>query len=104
MQQQHSIKITRKDLEENTKILDICTDARCLAILEALYMKEFNPRFSVKAEDLQALLSKRRDQAPLPHSKLISQPEQTNQHLPCIHIMSPPVTLYPPISISYGPD
>ncbi len=47
LQQQHGIKITRKELEENTEISDMCSDARRLGILEALYIKEFNSRSEV---------------------------------------------------------
>ena len=57
LRDEHGITITRKTLEENTEIIDGCNDGRRLNILEALYIKENNPRLNTQAEDLQALPS-----------------------------------------------
>ena len=39
---------------------DMCTDVRRLPILEALYIKDLNPKLKVQANDLQVLPSMRR--------------------------------------------
>ncbi|KAG0721961.1 hypothetical protein GWK47_045373 [Chionoecetes opilio] len=58
--EKHGIIITRKFLEENTELVDICADVRRLPILEALYIKDINPKLNVQAYDLQALPSMKR--------------------------------------------
>ncbi|XP_076051515.1 uncharacterized protein LOC143031487 [Oratosquilla oratoria] len=55
----HSITLSRENLEENTEILDLCTDDRRLPILEALYIKELSPDLNKQADDLRALPSMR---------------------------------------------
>ena len=57
LREEHGTNITRKTLEENTEIIDGCNDGRRLSILEALHIKENNPRLNIQAEDLQALPS-----------------------------------------------
>ncbi|MPC08673.1 hypothetical protein E2C01_001266 [Portunus trituberculatus] len=64
LQQEHNITITRKQLEDNTDIIDSCPDERRLSILEALHIKEKNPRLNIQAVDLQALPSMRRSRQP----------------------------------------
>ncbi|KAG0720012.1 hypothetical protein GWK47_007018 [Chionoecetes opilio] len=58
--EKHGITITRKFLEENTEMVDMCADVRRLPILEALYIKDNYPKLNVQAHDLQALPSMRR--------------------------------------------
>ena len=60
LREEHSIAITRKTLEDNTEIIDGCNDTRRLNILEALYIKENNPKLNIQAEDLQALPSRKK--------------------------------------------
>ena len=57
LKNEHGINITRKILEENTEIIDRCPDRQRLCILEALHIKEENPKLNIQAEDLQALPS-----------------------------------------------
>ena len=57
LREEHGTNITRKTLEENTEIIDGCNDGRRLSILEALHIKENNPRLNIQSEDLQALPS-----------------------------------------------
>ena len=81
--EQHGIIITRKFLEENTELVDMCADVRRLPILEALYIKEINPKLNVQANDLQALPSMKRTKAN--NSLLTEKPSEdqtTNQRLP----------------------
>lgn len=59
-QEEHGTTITRKILEESTDVIDICKDVRCFPILEALYIKDLDPKLNTKAEDLQTLSSLRR--------------------------------------------
>ncbi|MPC92076.1 hypothetical protein E2C01_087148 [Portunus trituberculatus] len=54
MQETHGTTINRETLEENTEISITCNDLRCLAILEALYIKDMNPLMNQQADDLQA--------------------------------------------------
>ncbi|KAG0728483.1 hypothetical protein GWK47_032361 [Chionoecetes opilio] len=61
--EKHGIIITRTFLEENTELVDMCADVRRLPILEALYIKDINPKFNVQANDLQALPSMKRTKA-----------------------------------------
>ncbi|KAG0729054.1 hypothetical protein GWK47_031150 [Chionoecetes opilio] len=58
--EKHGITITRKYIEENTEMVDMCADIRRLPILEALYIKDNNPKLNVQAHDLKALPSMRR--------------------------------------------
>ncbi|KAG0712843.1 hypothetical protein GWK47_017499 [Chionoecetes opilio] len=63
--------------------IDMCADVRRLPILEALYMKEINPKLNVQANDLQALPSMKRTKAN--NSLLTEKPSEdqtTNQRLP----------------------
>ena len=57
LREEHGITITRKILEENTEVIDRCPDGRRLGILEALHIKEDNPKLNIQSEDLQALPS-----------------------------------------------
>ncbi|KAG0712243.1 hypothetical protein GWK47_018917 [Chionoecetes opilio] len=50
--EQHGIIITRTFLEENTELVDMCADVRRLPILEALYIKENNPKLNVQYSPL----------------------------------------------------
>ena len=72
-------------IEQDTEILDTCTDARRLLLLEALYIKEMSPTLNIQADNLRALPSLRRgntannqatprsdDRAPDPHSQSAS--------------------------------
>ncbi|MPC79906.1 hypothetical protein E2C01_074462 [Portunus trituberculatus] len=76
MQETHGMTINKETLEENTEILANCNDSRCLAILEALYIKDTNPAMNQQEDDLQALPSARRartahqlaEQTPLPRT------------------------------------
>ncbi|KAG0695838.1 hypothetical protein GWK47_026777 [Chionoecetes opilio] len=61
--EKHGIIITTTFLEENTELVDMCADVRRLPILEALYIKEINPKLNVQANDLQALPSMKRTKA-----------------------------------------
>ena len=56
----HGTKLTRKQLEENTEIINMCKNDRRLPILEALFIKNTNPSLNCQATDLQALPSMRR--------------------------------------------
>ena len=56
----HGIKITRKQLEDNTEVITTCKNDRRLPILEALFIKNTNPSLNCQATDLQALPSMRR--------------------------------------------
>ena len=60
LRSEHNTIITRKYLEENTEIIDSHQDERRLSILEALYIKDQNPKLNIQAEDLQALPSMKR--------------------------------------------
>ena len=81
--EQHGIIITRKFLEENTELVDMCADVRRLPILEALYIKEINPKPNVQANDLQALPSMKRKKE---NNSLLtekrSEDQTTNQRHP----------------------
>ncbi|KAG0713033.1 hypothetical protein GWK47_017127 [Chionoecetes opilio] len=70
-------------LEENTALVDMCADVRRLPILEALYIKEINPKLNVQANDLQALPSMKRTRA---NNSLLtekqSEDQTTNKRLP----------------------
>ncbi|MPC62157.1 hypothetical protein E2C01_056240 [Portunus trituberculatus] len=57
--QECGITITRKIIEDNTRIIDGCLDNTRLNILEALQIKENTPKLNIQAVDLQALLSMR---------------------------------------------
>ncbi|KAG0714429.1 hypothetical protein GWK47_014169 [Chionoecetes opilio] len=69
--------------EENTELVDMCADVRRLPILEALYIKETNPKLNVQANDLQALPSMKRTKA---NNSLLtekkSEDQTTNKRLP----------------------
>ncbi|KAG0719012.1 hypothetical protein GWK47_051366 [Chionoecetes opilio] len=70
-------------LKENTELVDMCADVWRLPILEALYIKEINPKLNVQANDLQALPSMKRTKAN--NSLLTEKPSEdqtTNQRLP----------------------
>ena len=58
--QAHGTKLSRTHLEENTEIISTCRDNRRLPILEALHIKNADPRLNCQATDLQALPSFRR--------------------------------------------
>ena len=60
----HGTKLTRKQLEENTEIINMCKNDRRLPILEALFIKNTNPSLNCQATDLQALPSMRRTFTP----------------------------------------
>ena len=62
----HGVKLTRKQLQDNTEIITICKNERRLPILEALNIKITNPSLNSQATDLQALPSMRRS-FPLNH-------------------------------------
>ncbi|KAG0696648.1 hypothetical protein GWK47_026478 [Chionoecetes opilio] len=69
--------------EENTELVDMCADVRRLPILEALYIKDINPKLNVQANDLQALPSMKRKKAN--NSLLTEKPSEdqtTNQRHP----------------------
>ena len=55
----HNDTLTRRMLEEKTIIIDSHPDLRRLRILEALYIKEKNPKLNNQREDLQTLPSAR---------------------------------------------
>ena len=80
LKEEHSIAITRKTLEENIEIIDRCLDGRRLSILEALHIKENNPKLNIQSEDLQALPSmkkaKQKSEAATPPS---DEEKPTNQ-------------------------
>ncbi|KAG0730551.1 hypothetical protein GWK47_028007 [Chionoecetes opilio] len=69
--------------EENTELIDMCADVRRLPILEALYIKEINPKLNVQANDLQALPSMNRTKA---NNSLLTEKQSeestTNKRLP----------------------
>ena len=60
LREEHGTQLTREILEENTEILEICGDSRRLAILEALYIIEMDPKLNIQADDLKSLPSIRR--------------------------------------------
>ncbi|KAG0719914.1 hypothetical protein GWK47_049505 [Chionoecetes opilio] len=49
--------------QQKKKLVDMCADVRRLPILEALYIKDINPKLSVQANDQQALPSMNRTKA-----------------------------------------
>ncbi|XP_063876815.1 uncharacterized protein LOC135109355 [Scylla paramamosain] len=53
--QVHKTALTRKYLEEQTEIITICKDNRRLPILEALHIKNLEPKLNIQNQDLQAL-------------------------------------------------
>ena len=55
----HNTPLTRKQLEDGTKILAYENDARRLAILEALFIKEHSPSMNLQSHDLLTLPSAR---------------------------------------------
>ena len=55
----HNTLLTRKQLEDGTKILAYENDARRLAILEALFIKEHSPSMNLQSHDLLTLPSAR---------------------------------------------
>ncbi|KAG0712010.1 hypothetical protein GWK47_019362 [Chionoecetes opilio] len=76
----NSVKLV---LEESTELVDMCADVRRHPILEALYIKEINPKLNVQANDLQALPSMKRTKAN--NSLLTEKPSEdqtTNQRHP----------------------
>ncbi|KAG0710524.1 hypothetical protein GWK47_022640 [Chionoecetes opilio] len=84
--EKHGITITRKFLEENTEMVDMCADVRRLPILEALYIKDINPKLNVQTYELQALPSMRRkkgsDIQPTETQSKEEQKSSTNERRP----------------------
>ncbi|KAG0712496.1 hypothetical protein GWK47_018353 [Chionoecetes opilio] len=84
--EKHGISITRTFLEENAEMFDVCADVRRPPILEALYIKDINPKLNVQAYDLQALPSMRRkkgsDIQPAETQNKEEQKSSTNERRP----------------------
>ncbi|MPC81591.1 hypothetical protein E2C01_076216 [Portunus trituberculatus] len=49
----HHNKLTRKDLDENTTILDKERDPRLLLYLEAIYIRAKQPSINIQTENIQ---------------------------------------------------
>ncbi|KAG0713372.1 hypothetical protein GWK47_016377 [Chionoecetes opilio] len=84
--EKHDITITIHFLEENTDMVDMCADVRQLPILEALYIKDNNPKLNVQAHDLQAPPSMKRtkgsDIQPTATQSKEEQKPSTNERRP----------------------